>query len=96
MPTIAASTGTKNGFSERRFARADEIDEVTFTGLDRIDRGLQVTDRLLVLVDRLDEQDLLPFEAGGFARGDHGALDDAQIHRGHYTSQPSYGRTMQV
>ena len=79
---------------ERRFARANEIDEVAFAGLDRIDRGLQIAERLLVLVDRLDEQDLLPFEARGLARGDHGALDDAQIHRGDYTSQPSYDAGM--
>ena len=62
--------------------------------MHRIDRGLQVAQRLLVLVDGLDEQDLLPLEAGDLALGDDRALDDAQIHRANYTCGTSYDGAM--
>ena len=48
---------------ERGLARADEVDEVAVAGLHGVDRGLDVADRLAVLVDRLHEQDLLALEA---------------------------------
>ena len=60
-------------------ARPDQVDEVADSGLDGIDRRLDVAEGLAVLVDRLHEQDLLALEAADLALGDLSAPDPSSI-----------------
>src|SRR5262245_44460975 len=76
------------GFFEGQggFARADEVDEIARAGdAGRVGGDLQVAGLAHAIVERLDDEERNALEAGVLARGDDGADDAAEVHRGDFT-----------
>src|SRR5690606_30314955 len=67
---------------QRRLAAADEIDEVAFTSLHRVDGDLEAADGLPSLVDGLHEQQLPALQPLVLHGRHDGAAHFAEVHGG--------------
>jgi hypothetical protein len=77
MPTVARFDTRQR---QRRLARPHQHHQVAGAGLDGVGRHLHAPHRLQAFVQRLDREQLKPFQVGDFEGADCAAKDATQEH----------------